>query len=459
MMMKTVLTVFGATGNLMHIKLIPAFIRLFKNGHLNKDTSILCVSRRDYDQEMYYNHLKESVNSALDLESIKDRLTYVQMDLQNLEDYRNLKLKIDKMHGENIQSLFYLAVSPEFFVEIAKGISLSGLVQKNNPQGRIVFEKPFGHSFESAKEINTQLEEYFSESQIFRIDHYLGKDMLQNILVMRFGNIIFENNWSNESIEKIDILVKEHSGIGNRGSYYDHSGALNDMVQSHLLQMLALIAMEPPVTLHSEDIRIKKIEVLRKTKIDSSSAVFGQYNGYLEEPGIPKDSITETFVHLKAEVHSPRFKGIPIYLITGKKMDEKIAEIVIHFKEHSLAKTLWPDQKPVHNQLVIGVSEYEGVRFQMNFKTPGLDDNLVETSLDYCHSCQKIGNNPEAYQKLLKDFIDNNPTLFTSWDEIEASWKIVDPLIVYPKKLIKYSNIDDLRVQIKNRKGSEHIDL
>lgn len=458
-MMKTVLTIFGATGNLMHIKLVPALIRLFKSGHLNNDTSVICVSRRDYNQEMYYEHLLSSVSPSLDLESIKNKLTYFQMDLQNPEDYQNLKKKIELTYGNDIQSLFYLAVSPEFFVEIAQGISQASLVEKGNIRNRVVFEKPFGHSFESAKSINTQLENYFTESQIYRIDHYLGKDMIQNILVMRFGNIVFENNWSRDSIEKIDILVKEHSGIGNRGSYYDQSGAMNDMVQSHLLQMLALITMEPPKSLDSAEIRKNKIEVLKKTTIDNQSAIFGQYIGYLSEQGIPSDSSTETFVCLKAQVDTPRFKDVPIYLITGKKLDEKIAEIIIHFKEHTLANTLWPNQKPLHNQLVIGVSEYEGVRFQMNFKTPGLNDNLVETSLDYCHSCQKIGNNPEAYEKLLKDFIENTPTLFTSWDEIEASWKIVDPIDFNRRTLIHYADIDDLRSKIRERKGREDIDL
>lgn len=457
--MKTVLTIFGATGNLMHIKLVPALIRLFKNGHIPKDTTILCVSRRDYDQSAYIDHLKDSIKSDLDLDSIKDNLHYIKMNIHDIDDYRKLSLTISEINNSEFQSLFYLAVSPEFFVDIAKGISESGLVEKGNPNGRIVFEKPFGIDFESAKQINHSLSQYFDESQIYRIDHYLGKDMIQNILVMRFGNIVLENNWSKESIDKIDIIVKETDGIGNRGPFYDLSGAMKDMVQSHLLQMLALIAMEEPLSLDSEDIRRQKIEILKKTKIEHSSAFFAQYEGYLNEPTILNDSLTETFVYLKAYVDTDRLRGVPIYLITGKRLDEKTARIVIHFKEHSLAKRLWPNQTKFHNQLVIGVSEYEGIRFQMNFKTPGLNDTVTETSMDYCHSCQKIGNNPEAYEKLLKDFFESNATLFTSWDEIHASWDIVDQINKREYPLYTYKGFDDLKETLLHLKGSDSVDL
>ncbi|MDD3123511.1 MAG: glucose-6-phosphate dehydrogenase [Candidatus Izemoplasmatales bacterium] len=441
--MKTVLTIFGATGNLMHKKLALALIQLLKQKQIDDSFQIICVSRRDYTTEMYFEHLKEFVKSDIDLDVLKNNLEYVKMDIMDLNDYTMLRKKIESKSSFPYQSLFYLAVAPEFFVDIASGISNAKLIEKGNSIGRIVFEKPFGVSFGSAKEINQKLSEYFEENQIFRIDHYLGKDMIQNILVMRFANRLLENNWSSDSISQVSIDVKETEGIGNRGEYYDSSGALKDMIQSHLLQMLALVAMEEPKSLSSDDIRKEKIKVLQNTIVKTQNAVFGQYEGYLFEQKIPQDSITETFVFLKAEVSTPRWKNVPFFLTTGKKLNEKKAEIIIDFKEHSSAKKLWPNNNHTSNQLVIGISEYEGIRFQMNVKKPGLNDTVSDALLDYCHSCQKIGNNPEAYEKLLKDFIVNNSTLFTSWKEIEASWNIIDHLKKDLSNPVIYKSISD----------------
>jgi glucose-6-phosphate 1-dehydrogenase len=277
--------------------------------------------------------------------------------------------------------------------------------------------------------------------------------MIQNIIVMRFANRLLENNWSSDSISQVSIDVKETEGIGNRGEYYDSSGALKDMIQSHLLQMLALIAMEEPLSLSSEDIRKEKIKVLQKTSVQKKNAVFGQYDGYLSENRVPQDSITETFVFLKAEVNTPRWKNVPFFLTTGKKLNEKKAEIIIDFKEHSSAKKLWPNNKHTSNQLVIGISEYEGIRFQMNVKKPGLNDTVSDALLDYCHSCQKIGNNPEAYEKLLLDFIENNSTLFTSWKEIESSWNIIDHLKKDMTTPVTYKSLSDFKHIINKVKG------
>lgn len=445
--MKTVLTIFGATGNLMHKKLVPALTELVKKGHLDNDTVIYCVSRRDYTTEDYFNHLKEYVK--IDFSILKPLMTYVKMDINNINDYNKLRITIQNHITKDAQYLFYLAVSPEFFVDIAKGLSESNLVRKGNINSRIVFEKPFGTSFESAKEINHSLSHYFNESQIYRIDHYLGKDMIQNILVMRFANRVLENNWNKDAIKDVEIIVKETEGIGNRGSYYDTSGALKDMIQSHLLQMLALIAMEEPLSISSDDIRKVKIEALMHTSVLKGNALFGQYSSYTQEPNIPENSTTETFAFLQAKIDTPRWKGVPFYLITGKKLEQKKAEIRINFKEHTSAKKLWPNTYHTSNQLVIGISDYEGISFQMNVKKPGLEENVTDALLDYCHSCQKIGNNPEAYEKLLKDFIDNNQTLFTSWEEIEASWNIVDPLKETHYQLIKYDSIDDFKELIE----------
>ncbi len=441
--MSLALTIFGATGNLMHKKLVPALTSLVKNGHIPSDTKIYCVSRRDYTTEQYISHLTEYVKS--DFEILKPYLTYVKMDIHSDSDYQLLRSMIDKLSTKDTEKLFYLAVAPEFFTVIASGLSISGLIQKGVDSGRIVFEKPFGESFESAKSINKSLASYLTESQIYRIDHYLGKDMIQNILVMRFANKLLENNWNKDSIKEIEIIVKETESIGNRGEYYDQTGALKDMVQSHLLQMLALIAMEEPLSISSDDIRKAKIEALKHTTISKGNALFGQYSSYLSEKNIPENSTTETFAFLEACVNTNRWNGVPIYMLTGKKLDEKKAEIRIHFKEHSSSSKLWPNTFHESNQLIIGISDYEGISVKMNVKKPGLEETVTDALLDYCHSCQKIGNNPEAYEKLMNEFILKNQTLFTSWEEIEASWNIVDHLKESHYQLIKYDSLDDFK--------------
>lgn len=453
--MKQVLTIFGATGNLMHKKLVPALNQLVRKKIITENTKIFCVSRRDYTTEQYIEHLETFVKS--DFSDLKPMINYVKIDIDNIENYKSLKNKMDDWTNEETERLFYLAVAPEFFVTIAKGIALSQLTNYGDTSTRVVFEKPFGEDFKSAKQINQDLKEYFTESQIYRIDHYLGKDMIQNILVLRFANKLLENNWSSESVQSIDIYVKETETIMNRGEYYNQTGALKDMVQSHLLQMLALVTMDEPLSLSSDDIRQAKIEALRHTSIERKNAVFGQYTGYTSEHNVPSDSTTETFAFLEAKVDTPRWKGVPIYLLTGKNLDEKKAEIVVHFKEHSSQNRLWPDTTHESNQLVIGVSDYEGISVKMNVKKPGLEGSVTDALLDYCHSCQKIGNNPEAYEKLMNEFLNKNQTLFTSWSEIEASWNIVDPLKQSHYQLMKYDSIDDFNEVIHQIRGESNV--
>lgn len=449
--MKTIITVFGATGNLMHKKLIPAFNQLIKNNNIPSVEKIICVSRRDYTNEDYIHHLEENIKKPF--EEVKPYLEYVNLDIHTLKDYVKLSDKINAYDAT--QNLFYLAVAPEYFIDIAKGLSISNLIKKDDISSRIVFEKPFGVDFASAKVINRELSRYFTEKQIYRIDHYLGKDMIQNILVMRFANKLVENNWDKESIEKVEIFVKEKESVGLRGPYYDHAGALKDMVQSHLLQVLALSAMEVPASVSSDDIRKSKVDCLKKTSFVKNKAVFGQYDTYHKEKGVPKESKTETFVFVEAHVDTPRWNGVPFYLMTGKSLDEKTAEIIVTFKDHSDSHNLWPNVKHTQNQLIIGISDYEGIAFKFNVKKPGLDSNVTDALLDYCHSCQKIGNNPEAYEKLFIDFIDGNQTLFTSWEEIEASWNIVDELTNEKIEPVIYHDIEDLKIKINQVFGED----
>lgn len=455
--MKSVLMIFGATGNLMHKKLVPAIDALFQHQHLSEDTTILAISRREMDNDSYFDHLKTQVKAKVDWERLQKHITYVKVAIDQASDYEALKKRVDTLLPEGGNKLFYLAVSPELFVTIARGLSKASLIEKGDSRARIVFEKPFGVDFESAKEINQELQTFLQESQIYRIDHYLGKDMIQNMLVLRFANRLLENNWSHQAIESVDLIVKETEAVGTRGSYYDASGALKDMIQSHVLQMLALTAMEEPASMDAEDIRKEKVRVLKKTSILKEHALFGQYEGYLDEPGIPQGSNTETFIYLQARIDTPRWKGVSFRMMTGKKLDEKKAEIRIHFK--SPASKLFPKHSQTQNQLIIGVSDYEGISFQMNVKTPGLNADLKNEVLDYCHSCHKIGNNPEAYEILLKEFLDGNRTLFTGWDEIEASWNVVDPLKKGPYQLMQYRSMDDFKEILSQMEAGElHVD-
>lgn len=424
--MRTYLAIFGATGNLMYKKLLPAIAALQTNHLLDPDTKILCIGRADHTLESYIKTAQSQIQTTIDWHSLTPIIEYFRMDFDQLSSYQSLQTY---MNGNGASKrLFYLAVAPELFPIIAEGISSVQLIKKNDEFGRIVFEKPFGEDLKTAKSINTMLWKYFDESQIYRVDHYLGKEMIQNILVMRFANKLFENNWNSLAIEKITIIAKETEGVMNRGNYYDHVGALKDMIQSHLLQMAALIAMEVPKSFDVDGIREEKVKVLKQIRVDQKAVMTGQYLGYLNEKNIQTDSKTETAVFMKAYFDTPRWKGVPFYFLTGKKFNEKRSEIIIDFEDNTVQESLWPNQEIIKNQLVIRVAPDEGVTFRMNVKEHGLSNMIQKVEMDYCHDCNVVGNKPEAYERLLLDFIRGNSTLFTRWDEIEAAWKIIDSI-------------------------------
>ncbi|MFW5794578.1 MAG: glucose-6-phosphate dehydrogenase, partial [Bacillota bacterium] len=305
---------------------------------------------------------------------------------------------------------------------------------------------------------NRELWKYFDEKQIFRIDHYLGKEMIQNILVVRFANVVFDHIWNNKTISSISIIAKEKEGISSRGGYYDKIGALKDMLQSHLLQMAALIAMNKPESLDSEAIKDKKVEILKKMEFIKSNLILGQYNGYLETEKVPKNSFTETFVYAKAYINNETWKGVPIHFLTGKKLDEKRSEIIIHFRDDLSLKAYFPSASKHQNKLIIRVAPKEGVQFQLNVKEPGLGEKTIPANLDYCHSCDALINNPEAYEKLLLELINKNQTLFTRWDEIETAWNLVGRFNGNNKKVFKYNTYQDM-IDIINKKGVNFYDF
>jgi glucose-6-phosphate 1-dehydrogenase len=438
-----IITIFGATGDLTSRKLLPALSRLYQDDQISKNTLIIALGRRDYDSKSFLAYMKESSAAALDTKPLESLVIYQKMDISNPKDYPALVELIQANKHEKTRELFYLAIAPELFPDVSYHINASKLVTQGDINQSIVFEKPFGHDLESAKAINEMLWQYFDEKQIYRIDHYLGKEMIQNIMMVRFANRIFEEIWHNRSIKSVKIIAKEEEGILGRAGYYDSSGALKDMVQSHLLQMLSLIAMEVPMSYFSDDVKDEKVKVIKHLSFDKDSLIFGQYDGYLEEKNIPKESKTDTFVFLKTYVNTPRFKGVPFYLMTGKKLDAKESLIIIEFEETSEQRK-W--NLPLStNKLYIKIAPLDGVGLILNSKVPGLRDDVETVELEYCIACHAVGNMSEAYQKLLLDITEHHKSLFTRWDEIETSWHFIDQIKKHQKDPIIYQSYEDLK--------------
>lgn len=448
-MKKLIFTIFGSTGDLTSRKLLPAIAKLYKDQLIPKETEVICLGRKDLTTKDYLTYMNDEASTELDLKTLKEIVIYHKMQITNGDEYAGLKDLILSETDEETKQLYYLAIGPELFFDVAKNINEANLVDKNNLNQSIIFEKPFGHDLESAKKINQKLWAYFDEKQIFRIDHYLGKEMIQNIMMVRFANRIFEEVWYNRTIKNVKIIVKETDGILNRGGYYDQSGALKDMVQSHLFQMLSLVGMEVPISYHSEDVKNEKVKVIENVDIDPNSLIFGQYDGYLKEDKVEKDSQTETFVFLKAFVNTPRFKGVPFYLMTGKKLDRKESVIIIEFEETSEQRK-W--NLPLStNKLYIKIAPEDGVGLRFNSKVPGLSDDVEEVELEYCAACQAVGNMSEAYEKLLLDATEHHKSLFTRWDEIELSWKLIDQIKQKQVAPVTYKQYKDLKTMIKDK--------
>jgi len=456
--METVITIFGATGNLMYKKLIPALSALLKQGYFPDNLRIICIARTDCTLSDYIKDAKQNVSPDVEWDDLIPYLKYMKMDINIHEDYLRLKALINT-NSCNPDSMFYLAVPPQLFPVISKGISDAKLIEKGMKNKRIVFEKPFGENLTTAQSINKKLWNYFDESQIYRIDHYLGKEMIQNILVIRFANKIFENSWNHETIKSVKIIAKETEGVMQRGNYYDKIGALKDMIQSHLMQMAALIAMEEPDSFDALNIQTEKVKIMKKIKIEPSDILLGQYDGYKSEDFISANSQTETFVYLKAFIDTPRWEGVPFYFITGKKLDEKRSEIIVEFKENSQRSKYLTDTTVKNNKLIIKVAPTEGVFFQINVKEPGLHNKITSVNLDYCHTCNSIEDSPEAYEKLLLDLINKDATLFTRWDEIETSWEVIDKIKEKLDNPLVYKDYSHLTELINQLTRSEFNDL
>jgi len=424
-------TIFGATGDLTTKKLIPALYRLYIEEQLPEPFTILCVGRRAYEGSVFVEEVKSKIKGDFsEWETFSKNIFYYAMDFSNSESFSEFDQYVKQLNLPSFgDKIYYLATAPHYFPIIAKALIGCRMIIRGDMRSKIIFEKPFGVDLVTAQAYNKLLLESIEESQIYRIDHYLGKEMLQNILTVRFANKIFESIWNHENIESVKIVAMESETVKQRGGYYDQSGALKDMVQNHLFQTLALIAMDSPMGLSDTLIKNEKVKVFESLQV-SDEVVFGQYEGYLQEKDIPIDSTTETFVALKAYVNSQRWRNTPFYLVTGKKMSEKLAEIVVTFKD---SNCFFEKGRPEKNRLTIEIFPREGIILQFNGKAPGLQSYTMPMKLDYCHMCNVIGNSAEAYEKLILDVIHDDASLFTRWDEIENSWRIIDDMSMMRK--------------------------
>ncbi|KWB83655.1 glucose-6-phosphate dehydrogenase [Burkholderia ubonensis] len=437
---------FGGTGDLAMRKILPALYAAHRDGLLASAGRIVAVAQNPFDHAGYLRWVDASVRPHVDAASFDatswrgfvERLAYVELDASRPDAFARLRDALEPMPGRRI---FYLATGPSLFVPICRSLAAAGLAP---PSSRVVLEKPLGYDLVSSAAINDAVGTIFSEEQIYRIDHYLGKEAVQNLFALRFGNVMFEPLWRREWIENIQITVAEELGVGGRGAFYDQTGALRDMVQNHLLQLLAIIAMEPPQSMDADAVRDEKLRVLRALKPLAGddiarSVVRGQYRAgavrgaavpaYRDEPGIAADSATETFIALKAEVDNWRWAGVPFFLRTGKRLADRVAEIVVNFRPVPHSALGAAALRPGSNRLTIRLQPDEAIRLSTLAKQPGLGMSLQGVHLDLAFDRFFQQNRMEAYQRLLLDVIAGRLALFVRRDEQEAAWRWVAPIL------------------------------
>ncbi|MCY8112303.1 glucose-6-phosphate dehydrogenase [Bacillus spizizenii] len=444
---KAVIVIFGATGDLAKRKLYPSIHRLYQNGQIGEEFAVVGVGRRPWSNEDLRQTVKTSISSSADkhIDDFTSHFYYHPFDVTNPGSYQELNVLLNQLEDTYQipnNRMFYLAMAPEFFGTIAKTLKSEG-VTATTGWSRLVIEKPFGHDLPSAQALNKEIREAFTEDQIYRIDHYLGKQMVQNIEVIRFANAIFEPLWTNRYISNIQITSSESLGVEDRARYYEKSGALRDMVQNHIMQMVALLAMEPPIKLNTEEIRSEKVKVLRalrpiaKDEVDEYF-VRGQYQAgeidgvpvpaYTDEDNVDPDSNTETFVAGKLLIDNFRWAGVPFYIRTGKRMKEKSTKIVVQFKDIPMNLYYGNENNMNPNLLVIHIQPDEGITLYLNAKKLGGAAHAQPIKLDYCSNCNDELNTPEAYEKLIHDCLLGDATNFAHWDEVALSWNFVDSI-------------------------------
>ncbi|MCL7748047.1 glucose-6-phosphate dehydrogenase [Halalkalibacter alkaliphilus] len=444
---KTTIVIFGATGDLAKRKLFPSIFNLYQAGKLSEEFAVVGLARREWSNFTLREVVNESISSANDdlIEKFCKHFYYLPFDVTRNDSYINLdKLlkEVEDVYGIPGNRIFYMSTSPEFFGTIASNLKAHQLTETKG-WTRLIIEKPFGRDAASAEQLNNEISQAFSEDEIYRIDHYLGKDMVQNIEVIRFANSIFEPLWNNHYISNVQITLSETLGVEDRGGYYDTSGAMRDMVQNHVLQLVSLLAMDPPIRLTPEEVRHEKIKVLRALKpvaTDNASEYFvrGQYipgimndqevPGYRSEESVSPKSITETFVAGKLQIENHRWTGVPFYIRTGKRLESKTTKVIIEFKNMPL-NLYFNGEKDTSNLLSINIQPVEGITLLLNGKKEGTSGEAVPVQLDYNNKNDDISSTPEAYERLIYNCLLGDATNFAHSDEVLLSWKYVDPIL------------------------------
>ena len=452
------LVIFGASGDLTYRKLIPAVFDLYINDSLPEGYAVLGVSRTQFTDDKFRKKMKEGIHQYSSYKNVTNeklqkflsKIFYLSIDTDKGEEYSRLKEKLDKLNnkfnlGQNY--IFYLSTPPSLYSKIPKYLYSHGLTLQQKGFRRIIIEKPFGHDFLSAVELNNQLLEFFKEDQIYRIDHYLGKETVQNLMVTRFANGIYEPLWNRNFIKHIEITAAESIGVEGRGGYYDDAGALRDMIQNHLLQVLSLVAMEPPSKITAEEIRYEKMKVFRSLRPFSKSdlnqnVIRGQYTdatikgkhyvSYREEPNVDPQSRTETYAALKIYIDNWRWEGVPFYIRTGKRLPTNVSEVVIHFRP-SPQKLFKQVDESTHsdNQLILRIQPDEGILLKTGMKVPGNGYEVRSVNMDFHYSDLNDHYIPSAYERLILDCMTGDNMLYMQGEAVEETWKFVQPILDY----------------------------
>ena len=445
------IVIFGASGDLTHRKLIPALYNLYKIGRLSENFSVLGVARSDLNDETFREKMREALihneeTTPETLDAFCSHLYYQAVNTSDAQDYGKLVPRLDELHDKYQtcgNTLYYMSTPPSLYGVIPECLAAHGLNTEEYGWKRIIVEKPFGYDEKTAQALDVQIHRFFEEHQIYRIDHYLGKETVQNLLVLRFSNGWFEPLWNRNFIDYVEITGAESIGVEERGGYYDGSGAMRDMFQNHLLQVLAMVAMEPPAIINANSMRDEVAKVMHSLRPLTAedmehNLVLGQYtaaeingkmeNGYLEEKGVPADSRTETYIALRCEIENWRWAGVPFYVRTGKRLPARVTEIVIHFK--TTPHPVFSQNAP-ENKLIIRIQPDEAISMRFGLKKLGAGFEAKEVSMDFRYADLAGAQVLTAYERLLLDAMKGDATLFARTDAVHAAWKFVQPILDY----------------------------